>query len=240
MANFIKYGSTFFLCIALLFVLFGCSSSASPDYYDSYGDLKENEVLNEDYEMDYEERDSDISVLAIHGGGIEPGTSEVAKGLADRLDLSYYLFNGIKRADNMILHITSKNFDEPIARSMAQNSFTTLSIHGYHDDQEPRPMIYIGGRNENYMEIIEDSLKQRGFQVEIAPYKIGGRNENNIANDNQLNAGVQLELTAELRKSLFENHDWSRANRQNTTEVYDQLIEGLAEATNHYQKTLQN
>ncbi|WP_087974828.1 poly-gamma-glutamate hydrolase family protein [Oceanobacillus rekensis] len=236
MSKFSKYSLTIFISVFMIYVLFGSFSSTIADYYSSYGDLKEHEVLNEDYEIDYQQRGSDISVTAIHGGGIEPGTSEVAEGLANRMNISYYLFKGIKPTNNMILHLTSKNFDEPIGRSLVQDSLTTLSIHGYHDDQEHQPIIYLGGKNEEYRETLQDSFQKWGFQVVNAPYKVGGRNVNNIVNDNQLNAGVQIELTAGLRKSLFENHDWSRANRQNTTEVYERLIDALAEGTNNYRE----
>lgn len=243
---FLKYGFTFFIFVFLF--LFGFLSNASAYYYDSYKELKKNEqqneddeeVRNEDYEINYEDRGSDISVIAIHGGSIEPGTSQVAEGLANQLNLTYYLFEGIKSSNNRSLHIDSKYFDEPIGRNIAQNSVTTLSIHGYHREQGNEAVIYLGGRNETYKEMIRDSLEERGFQVEYPPYHLGGRNVNNITNDNQLNAGVQLELSVELRKSLFENHDWSRANRDNTTDVYDNLIDALAEATNNYQENLQN
>lgn len=241
-----KYCLTFLFSAALFLSPIGLLSHASAYYYDSYKQLKNNEAQNEDdeekrhedYEINYEERDSDISVVAIHGGSIEAGTSEVAEGLADRMDLSYYLFEGIKSKQNGTLHLDSKHFDEPIGRNLAQNSLTTLSIHGYHRDQGNESVIYLGGRNETYKEIIHDSLEEHGFQVKDAPYHLGGRNVNNIVNDNQLNAGVQLELSVQLRKSLFENHDWSQLNRHNTTEVYDALIDALAEATENYQETL--
>lgn len=241
-----KYCFTLFFSAALFLSPFGFLSQASAYYYDSYKQLKNNESQNkddveerhEDYEINYEDRDSDISVVAIHGGSIEPGTSEVAEGLANRMNLSYYLFEGIKSKNNGTLHLDSKQFDEPIGRNIAQNSLTTLSIHGYLRDQGNESVIYLGGRNETYKEIIRESLEEHGFQVKEPPYHLGGRNVNNIVNDNQLNAGVQLELSVQLRKSLFENHDWSRLNRHNTTEVYDELINALAEATENYQETL--
>ncbi|MFB4162349.1 poly-gamma-glutamate hydrolase family protein [Alteribacillus sp. JSM 102045] len=223
--------SVFFISVSLFFFVFTFWTHANTNYYNSYEELAENEVLNEDYEINYEQRNSDISILAIHGGGIEPGTSEVAKGLAHQINDSYYLFEGIKPTNNLILHINSKNFDEPIGREIAQNSVSALSIHGYHGDET---IIYVGGRNREYKEMIRSSLQKRGFQVEDAPDEIAGTSKNNIVNDNQLKKGAQLELTAGLRKSFFENHDWSRKNRENTTDIYDQFIDGLKEATEAY------
>ncbi|MBR3120314.1 poly-gamma-glutamate hydrolase family protein [Oceanobacillus profundus] len=235
MNKFNKYCFALFLSSSFLLPLSFLTTVSAAGYYDSYEDLKEHEVLNEDYEINYKQRGSDITVIAIHGGGIEPGTSEVAKGLANQMNISYYLFAGIKSTNNEILHLTSKRFDEPTGRRMVQNSVSALSIHGYQGEE---PIIYLGGRNEEYKELVRDYLQNRGFQVEDAPDHISGMSEENIVNDNQLRAGVQLELTAELRKSFFKNHDWSRENRHNTTNIYDKLIDGLKEASDIYKEQL--
>ncbi|WP_272029935.1 poly-gamma-glutamate hydrolase family protein [Oceanobacillus kimchii] len=215
---------------AILFLFLYGGTSYLSSRYSSYEELKEHEEPHEDYEINYSQRDSDITVIAIHGGGIEPGTSEVAKGLADRMDLSYYLFEGIKPTGNMILHIESTLFDEPIGRNMVQESVSALSIHGYQGEES---MIFLGGRNEAYRDAIRDALQHRGFAVEDAPSHISGMSEDNIVNDTQLGEGVQLELTAGLRDSLFVNGD-----RSDTTDVYVKLMESLEEATNHYLETV--
>jgi phage replication-related protein YjqB (UPF0714/DUF867 family) len=118
---------------------------------------------------------------------------------------------------------------------MAQNSVTVLSIHGYPGEE---PIIYIGGRNRVYKEMVRCSLQNRGFRVVDAPSHIKGMHKKNIVNDNQLKAGVQLELTAELRKSFFKNHDWSQKNRVNTTDIYNKFIDGLKEASSFYEIVL--
>ncbi|MFB5663985.1 poly-gamma-glutamate hydrolase family protein [Alteribacillus sp. HJP-4] len=216
-----------YMVVSLLFFL----SIAKADYYNSYEKLSENEELNEDYIIIFENRRSNITIFAIHGGGIEPGTSEPAKDLADELNLSYYLFEGIKSSNNQLLHITSVNFDEPIGRSLAKNSKSALSIHGNKGDE---PVIYLGGRDEIYKNMLRYSLQTRGFQVEDAPAEIDGMSKANIVNDTKLKAGAQLELTEELRKSFFENHDWSKKNRVHTTVIYAEFMKGLKEATHSY------
>jgi len=45
-------------------------------------------------------------ILAPHGGGTEPGTSQIAKQIAGK-DLSYATFEGLKPTGNSRLHITS-------------------------------------------------------------------------------------------------------------------------------------
>ncbi|MCJ7984939.1 poly-gamma-glutamate hydrolase family protein [Priestia sp. OVL9] len=47
-------------------------SYASGDYYSSYAELQQHEILHQDYDIRYEQRFSYLSIMAIHGGGIEP------------------------------------------------------------------------------------------------------------------------------------------------------------------------
>jgi phage replication-related protein YjqB (UPF0714/DUF867 family) len=54
---------------------------------------------------------SDVCIIAPHGGKIEKWTSEIATALAGD-DYNLYLFEGLKRAKNRDLHITSSRFDE--------------------------------------------------------------------------------------------------------------------------------
>ncbi|MCT9872534.1 poly-gamma-glutamate hydrolase family protein, partial [Paenarthrobacter aurescens] len=83
---------------------------------------------------------------------------------------------------------------------------------------------YVGGKNQLYKELVKQSLRKHGFTVRDAPSDIAGTSEQNIVNDNLLKAGVQLELTAELRKSFFVNHDWSRNNRMNVTPLFHTFV----------------
>ncbi|MDQ7863033.1 poly-gamma-glutamate hydrolase family protein [Peribacillus frigoritolerans] len=48
-------------------------------------ELQENEQEYLDYRIIVHHRNPDIAVLAIHGGNIEPGTSEVAAALGETL-----------------------------------------------------------------------------------------------------------------------------------------------------------
>src|SRR5512147_3147748 len=89
------------------------------------------------------DRASRVVVAAPHGGGIEPGTSEIAVAIAGR-DLSYYLFEGHKREGNAALHITSSNFDEPRGLALLRRACCALTVHGEASETE---MVYLGGLN---------------------------------------------------------------------------------------------
>src|SRR3990172_10616515 len=78
-------------------------------------------------------RPLDWTSIAIHGGGIEGGSGEVARSVSDNL-MQWYEFRGLLNTGNARLHITSTNFDEPIAQGMVAASGRTLSFHGYTGD----------------------------------------------------------------------------------------------------------
>ena len=73
-------------------------------------------------------------VLAIHGGGIEGGTSEVALAVAgfhpatfaqaaDGLEFhDLWIFEGLLSCCNSKLHVTSTEYDDPIALELVQNA----------------------------------------------------------------------------------------------------------------------
>ena len=84
--------------------------------------------------------------MAIHGGGIEPGTSEIALAAAgyhlgtlapfdDRQGLhDFWIFEGLLSLGNSDLHVTASNYDDPIALELVQNAQRCLSLHGCSDD----------------------------------------------------------------------------------------------------------
>lgn len=55
-----------------------------------------------DYEIEVNETDSNVTVVAIHGGKIEKGTTELAYALASHNNYNYYSFQGLKA--QIILH----------------------------------------------------------------------------------------------------------------------------------------
>jgi phage replication-related protein YjqB (UPF0714/DUF867 family) len=82
------------------------------DKYESYEELRQNEQEHH-FQIHHQEGSSGVAVMAPHGGGIEPGTTEIARGVAGT-DHTFYAFEGLKPGGNQDLHITSTNFDEPV------------------------------------------------------------------------------------------------------------------------------
>lgn len=192
--------------------------------YANYNEMKANHKEGEDYVIDYRRTDSDVAVIAIHGGAIEPGTTEIADDIASD-EYTFYTNLGLKSKDNFKMHVTSTNYDEPIARDLVSKSNWTLSIHGC---KGTRPITYIGGLDEELKDKVRTELKKAGFIVEDAPSSIGAEDRRNICNLNIKGAGVQLELTYKLRQSFFKS--MAKSGRQTKTEVFYKYVNAIKAA----------
>lgn len=189
------------------------------DEYKSFEELAASEIENEDYTIHIEETDSNILLMAIHGGGIEPGTTELVKYIATKNNYAYYSFNGIKKQGNQKMHITSTNYEEPQALELVAKSVITLSFHGYN--QEEKKHTYIGGLDKELAKKIKVSLKEAGFSVSDSPKRFKGIKKANIVNKNQQKKGVQLELSTAQRMAFFKDNNLASKNRkQKETEFY--------------------
>ncbi|MDC4168309.1 poly-gamma-glutamate hydrolase family protein [Photobacterium damselae subsp. damselae] len=175
------------------------------DTYSSFDELSAHEVEGRDFTIIREKRDSNVLIMAPHGGKIEKWTSEIALALAGN-NYSYYIFEGKKFQNNYkMLHITSTCFDEPKALEIASSSDYIVAIHGERNTE--KEIVYIGGMNKNLREEITRTLTQNEFLVEIhKSAHLQGTNINNICNRSKYN-GVQLELTYKLREKLHSSSE---------------------------------
>jgi len=180
------------------------------------------ELANESsghFQIKHAQRGSDIIILTPHGGGIEPGTSEVVKALAGQ-QFSFYCFEGIRQDGNDALHITSTRFDEPVGRSMAANAETVLAVHGCGDKKD---RLYLGGLDEEWISHFMSAFQKAGFPAERGFGHISGKNPRNICNLGRKRKGVQFELSEGLRRKMFRGLD--REGRQYQTPLFEQFIE---------------
>jgi phage replication-related protein YjqB (UPF0714/DUF867 family) len=182
------------------FLLSLCSVGLFADTYSSYAELSRAEREGVDYRIKAEQRPSPFLVLAIHGGAIEPGASEIAEAVAGE-DLSLYLFEGLKERDNRRLHITSTRFDEPRALALVAKADYCLSLHGFAGK---KPEICLGGAQSRLVKDFSEALRKRPeWEILLNCTGFEGRVATNIVN-RCLRAGVQVELSSELRKLLKE------------------------------------
>jgi phage replication-related protein YjqB (UPF0714/DUF867 family) len=192
------------------------------DLYNNYAELAAAETEG----VDYERRTVDVAgatwtSIAIHGGGIEAGSGEMAREVGAGL-MDHYEFAGLKPSGNIDLHITSTNFDEPNCVALVGASRRTLSFHGYTGTHGVAETA-IGGLDTEMVNKVTERLKTAGFAVVTAPSEIAGTDPANICNENTRSAGVQLEMSRALRESFFPNGDTTRAMRDSgqRTESFD-------------------
>jgi len=186
------------------------------------------------------------AILALHGGGIEIGTSELCLGIAGYSPgdaagppvlpavHDFWMFEGLLSSGNKALHVTSKNCDDHVALSLAASHLNVLSLHGCQFDQLNLPtstfptagdrrVAVVGGLNGALRTELVKELKAAGFPA-IDAYdsrysatlgEFNGSHVDNPCNRTMLRMGAQLELTTELRTSLFDDSS-SRAARAAT------------------------
>jgi phage replication-related protein YjqB (UPF0714/DUF867 family) len=195
--------------------------------YNNYRQLNENETKGRGYLIHFRHGKSGILVMAPHGGGIEPGTTEIADAVAGA-EHSFYCFDGLKKGGNWNLHITSRRFDEPIGIDIAKNSQTIVTMHGC---KEKGKIIYIGGRDKPLKEKIIKATKLAGFAVKES-LRHPGINELNICNRSRTGKGVQIEISMGLRRTMFQ--DISRIKRKKTTEIFAEFISALRSALSDF------
>ncbi len=195
------------------------------DKYRNYEDLKKQEIPGVDFEILTRNGPSSIAIMAPHGGGIEPGTAEIADTAAGN-EHTFYAFRGLKKRDNRILHIASKNFDEPIALKVARQVETVVAIHGCRG---PQDTVYIGGLNSDLMAGIKDRLIEAGFSAEfIKEQSLRGRRPENICNQCRSGQGLQLELPRGLREKMLENLSHRSGRKEGP--LFFKFVEVLREA----------
>jgi phage replication-related protein YjqB (UPF0714/DUF867 family) len=175
-------------------------------------------------------------VLSPHGGGIEPGVSELVRGIA-REDFSWYLFEGIQRAKNGDLHVTSHRFDEPRAIALVSRHAVALAIHGEEDDDAET--TYLGGRNLEVRQLVGDLLRKAGFKVpDKTPFHLLGEEPKNICNRCISGEGVQLEITRRQRQQFFCGDFRMRAGRKLRTRIFIKYVDTLRAALHQLDEKL--
>lgn len=191
------------------------------DLYANFAQLAAAEHEGQDYRIEVYLRPSPVAILAPHGGGIEPGTAELATALAgDRHAL--YVFDGCKSGGSNQLHITSTRFDEPRCLDLLAQVKFAVAVHGCAGQ---RPAMYTGGRDTLLQRRVLRQLALAGFPVAPDGPARAGLHPHNLCNRGRHARGLQLELTEGLRRALFRSLD--RRGRRHPTPAFHQLVRAL-------------
>ncbi len=194
------------------------------DKYANFDVLSRNETAGLDYRILVREARAAWAIVAPHGGGIEPGTSEIADAIAAE-DFSFYAFEGLKSQGNADLHITSTRFDEPLCLTVIRQSEGVLTLHG-EDSEAAGEAVFLGGLDDDLGRLLGMALEARNFDVRRHPDpRLQGREPCNLCNRGMAGRGVQLELSRTSRKAMFRS--LSREGRKHTTARFRDFIDAL-------------
>jgi phage replication-related protein YjqB (UPF0714/DUF867 family) len=219
----------------LLTLTFIDSASAAAgratDTYANFRDLAAHETEGKDYRrVQRFPKRTRVAHIAIHGGGIEAPTTQLADQAAAG-KRAFYAFEGIKASGNSDLHITATRFDEPRALKLVAAVDYTVSWHGAAGAD---PTTYVGGRDKALAKNITAELRAAGFTVAAsAPKEIGGASKHNIASKNRRGMGVQLEISRGQREQFFAKGDLGLAwieNPANRTRAFYRYVAAVNRA----------
>lgn len=173
------------------------------DKFGSWSELSAVNTEGKDYLRREDVRSRRWLVAAPHGGGIEPGTTEIAREIADN-DLSFYSIEGIKESVNLDLHLTSHIFDEPTFLALAAKHEKVLAIHGCKDERPVETLIWVGGGDALLRSEAIRLFVDHGYPAELDTFT-RGEEPKNLCNRGTCGGGLQLELSWAFRQTLFES-----------------------------------
>lgn len=171
------------------------------DKYANFARLAAAEREGVDYRIEtVSVHGSRLAVIAPHGGGIEPGTSTIARTIAND-DISLYLFEGIKvPKGNAVLHITSHHFDEPRCLDLIATTNAVVAIHGCRG---PVSRICVGGLDDGLKRLLAAELNREGLPLAADGHEYSATNPLNICNRGVHGRGAQLEISPDLRSDPY-------------------------------------
>jgi len=145
-----------------------------------------------------------VGLLALHGGGIEPGTEAIARFVARETGASLYVYAGRLPRGNLRLHRPShRNPDlRPLLQGFLDRVRVAISIHGHGRSPE---CVYLGGLNEALIhrlaQLARAALPYYDWVSEPSaiPPELRGRHPRNTVNLPP-DKGVQLEIPRSLRQ----------------------------------------
>jgi phage replication-related protein YjqB (UPF0714/DUF867 family) len=193
---------TFIVSAFFLLVFHFSISVYAADKYANFADLSAHAAEGDDYTVIVNDRSAKLTVIAIHGGAIEPGSEIMATDIAGN-DLNLYEFIAAPKEHSRDLHLTSTHFDEPKALALTAKSDQCVSVHGYLDLEKDG--VCVGGADDSLRKKTVLALNSLGLPltVEEPCVRFGGSAPLNIVN-RCAKPGLQLELSTHLRSSHSE------------------------------------
>jgi phage replication-related protein YjqB (UPF0714/DUF867 family) len=144
-------------------------------------------------------------IAAPHGGGIEPGTSEITRATAALANRAFYVFEGTLESGNKKLHVDSTSFTEPHVTKLASQTDFLVTVHG--QGNQDKSIIYVGGLYKSgkgiFIQRLSNDLAPLGIKVVDAALSgegedIAGLNKSNLTNTGKGKKVFSLRFRSEL------------------------------------------
>ena len=164
----------------------------------SFAELVLHARRDRDYRLKLLDLRAGATVIAIHGGGIEPLTSELAAAIAGS-EYNLYDLQGIRPVGNDELRIPIARFDEMRLGAMVKRGETALSIDGVPGDE---PLVHMGGGNHRLKHLLADRFSEAGWIV-AGPATPGAAHDPTRFYNRCTLGGVHVELSEGLRCSMI-------------------------------------
>ncbi|NLX35720.1 MAG: hypothetical protein GXY68_03415 [Chloroflexi bacterium] len=162
----------------------------------SFSDLVLRAQQGEDYDVVARERHAVVTVLALHGGHIEPLTGQLAEAIAGE-SWNLYTVRGLRADRAATLRLPTLRLTEVRCDALLAHSTLALAITGHREGQT----TLVGGSNEPLTLALLAELSGLGLQVAAAPRLEAERLPQQCYNRTGA-GGAQLSLPLALRQRL--------------------------------------
>lgn len=183
--------------------------------YRTFSDLAAENTLGIDYDIRNRYGAGNYVIhLAVHGGALEPPTSQLAS-YCSSTGGGFYTFEALREISAASLALDPVGFDEPFGVVNTANSARTVSWHGVEDQRHGEEVTYVSGLDTVLVTLVKNELTAAGFVVDTPPIRFAGDDPRNITNRNRMRGGVQLDLTRSLRAAFYAGGDLSQGSVTN-------------------------
>lgn len=193
--------------------------------FQSFQDLLKEAVEGEDFIRNIQSRNSELAIVAPHGGNLEAGSELVAKAIAgDRHSL--YTFESLRDTGDDSLHITSTRFDDPSCEKIIRKAKSVITCHGCLWENEIDEIVFIGGRNKDGRDELVQSL--RNLDIRANPDELHrGIHQENLCNRGISGEGLQLEFTPGFLNSLLATSETELETPKKLSNLVD-IVQSIA------------
>src|SRR5262245_49598069 len=102
-----------------------------------------------------------VGIFAPHGGGIEPGTEEIARAVAQATGATLYVLSAKRPSGNTALHATVTRMTTGVSQKLDQARAATrvaISIHGHGRTKDGGP-VYVSGQAADAVELCAGAMR---------------------------------------------------------------------------------